>query len=76
MKIKFIMHSHCVWTVIEGNASVDEDTNQGTLTAASQCLPDAMMMAIAEKEAAKLAWEAIKQMRICEDPVKKVTNKR
>ena len=75
MKIKFTMHSHCVWTVIEGNAPVDEDTNQGTLTAASQCLPDAMMMAIVE-EAAKEAWEAIKQMRICEDHVKKVTNKR
>lgn len=37
----------------------------------SQAVPDDVMMAIANKESAKEAWDAIRDMRVGEDCVKK-----
>jgi gag-polypeptide of LTR copia-type len=37
----------------------------------SQAVPDDVMMVIAEKQSAKEAWDALREMRIGEDRVKK-----
>ncbi|KAJ4794621.1 hypothetical protein LUZ62_045867 [Rhynchospora pubera] len=71
IKMKIIMRSLCVWEAIDGSASIDAEKDHGAMAAISQAVPDDVMMAIAEKEIAKEAWEAIKEMSIGEDRVKK-----
>ncbi|KAJ4749711.1 hypothetical protein LUZ62_084116, partial [Rhynchospora pubera] len=71
IKMKIIMRSLCVWEAIDGSASVDEEKDHGAMAAISQAVPDDVMMAIAEKKTANEAWEAIKEMSIGEDRVKK-----
>ncbi|KAG6780314.1 hypothetical protein POTOM_013168 [Populus tomentosa] len=70
VKMKIILHSLGVWSVIEG-ADTDDDKDQGAMVAISQAVPDDVMMAIAEKQTAKEAWDALREMRIGEDRVKK-----
>ncbi|KAB5556912.1 hypothetical protein DKX38_007821 [Salix brachista] len=70
VKMKIILRSLGVWSVIEG-ADTDDDKDQGAMVAISQAVPDDVMMAIAEKQTAKEAWDALREMRIGEDRVKK-----
>jgi hypothetical protein len=70
VKMKIILRSLGVWLVIEG-ADTDDDKDQGAMVAISQAVPDDVMMAIAEKQTAKEAWDALREMRIGEDRVKK-----
>ncbi|CAA0816053.1 Unknown protein [Striga hermonthica] len=70
VKMKIIMRSLGVWSVIEGTDR-DDDKDQGAMVAISQAMPDDVMMAIAEKQSAKEAWEALREMRVGEDRVKK-----
>ncbi|RVW63781.1 Retrovirus-related Pol polyprotein from transposon TNT 1-94 [Vitis vinifera] len=70
VKMKIIFRSLGVWSVIEGGHT-DNDKDQGAMVAISQAVPDDVMMAIAEKKTAKEAWDALREMRVGEDRVKK-----
>ncbi|KAL6348524.1 hypothetical protein AAG906_013144 [Vitis piasezkii] len=70
VKMKIILRSLGVWSVIEGG-DTDDDKDQGALVAISQAVPNDVMMAIAEKKTAKEAWDALREMRVGEDRVKK-----
>ncbi|KAL6311032.1 hypothetical protein AAG906_015921 [Vitis piasezkii] len=70
VKMKIILRSLGVWSVIEGG-DTDDDKDQGALVAISQAVPDDVMMAIAEKKTTKEAWDALREMRVGEDRVKK-----
>jgi gag-polypeptide of LTR copia-type len=63
--------ARCMGEVIEGKVPIEEDKDHGALAAISQAVPDTVMMAIAEKESAKEAWEVIKEMSVGEDRVRK-----
>ncbi|KAJ4812995.1 hypothetical protein LUZ62_025561 [Rhynchospora pubera] len=71
VKMKMILRGLGVWEAVEGNESVEEEKDQGALAAISQAVSDAVIMAIAEKESAKEAWETIRQMSIGEERVRK-----
>ncbi|KAE8723501.1 hypothetical protein F3Y22_tig00012370pilonHSYRG00100 [Hibiscus syriacus] len=70
VKMKIILCSLGVWSVIE-DGDTDDDKDQGAMVAISQAVPDDVMMAIAEKQTAKEAWDALREMRVGEDRVKK-----
>ncbi|KAE8689063.1 hypothetical protein F3Y22_tig00110944pilonHSYRG00016 [Hibiscus syriacus] len=70
VKMKIILRSLGVWSVIE-DGDTDDDKDQGAMVAISQAVPDDVMMAIAEKQTAKEAWDALREMRVGEDRVKK-----
>lgn len=70
VKMKIILWSLGVWSVIEGE-EVNDDKDQGAMVAISQAVPDEVMMSIAEKQGAREAWNALKEMRIGEDRVRK-----
>jgi hypothetical protein len=72
VKMKIILRHLGVWTAIIGEgSSAGEEKDIEALAAISQAVPDAVMMAIAEKDMAKEAWEAIEKMNVGEDRVKK-----
>ena len=71
VKMKTILGALGVWEAVVGEASVEKEKDQGALAAIFQAVPDAVIMAIAEKETAKEAWETIKQMSVGEDRVRK-----
>lgn len=50
---------------------VDEKKFQITLAAIVQAMPEAIVMAISKKETTKEAWDALKEMRVGKDCVKK-----
>ncbi|WJZ97479.1 hypothetical protein VitviT2T_016081 [Vitis vinifera] len=70
VKMKIILRSLGVWSVIEGG-DTNDDKDQGAMVAISQAVPDDVMMAIAEKKTAKGAWDALREMQVGEDRVKK-----
>ena len=70
VKMKIILRSLGVWSVIEGG-DTDDDKDQGAMVAISQAMPNDVMMAIAEKKTAKEAWDTLREMRVGEDRVKK-----
>jgi hypothetical protein len=70
VKMKIILHSLGVWSGID-DGDEDDDKDQGATVAISQVVPDDVMMAIAEKETAKEAWDALREMRVGKDCVKK-----
>jgi hypothetical protein len=71
VKMKIILRHLGVWAAIVGEASAEEEKDDEALVAISQAVPDAVMMSIADKETAKEAWEAIKEMNVGEDRVRK-----
>jgi gag-polypeptide of LTR copia-type len=71
VKMKIILWALGVWDAVEGIEPVEKERDQGALAAISQSVPDAVVMAIAEKETSKEAWETIKQMSVGEDRVRK-----
>ncbi|KAE8733627.1 hypothetical protein F3Y22_tig00001120pilonHSYRG00301 [Hibiscus syriacus] len=70
VKMKIILRSLGVWSVIE-DGDTDDDKDQGAMVAISQAVPDDVMMAITEKQTEKEAWDALREMRVGEDRVKK-----
>lgn len=71
VKMRIVLRSLSVWAAMEGGALIGEEKDKGALAEVSQAMSDAVMMAIAEKETTKEAWEAIKEMRAGEDSIKK-----
>jgi hypothetical protein len=71
VKMKIILRHLGVWAAIVGEASAEEEKDDEALVAISQAVPDAVMMSIADKETANEAWEAIKEMNVGEDRVRK-----
>jgi gag-polypeptide of LTR copia-type len=70
VKMKIILRSLGVWSGIE-DGDEDDDKDQGATVAISQVIPDDVMMAIAEKETTKDVWDALREMRVGKDRVKK-----
>uniref|UniRef100_J3N6B2 DUF4219 domain-containing protein n=1 Tax=Oryza brachyantha TaxID=4533 RepID=J3N6B2_ORYBR len=70
-KMKIFMRAQGVWAAVEGDEAVDERRDQMALAAIVQAVLEAMVLAIAEKEMASEAWEALKEMHIEEDRVRK-----
>jgi hypothetical protein len=71
VKMKIILRHLGVWAAIVGEASAEEEKDDEALVAISQAVTDVVMMSIADKETAKEAWEAIKEMNVGEDRVRK-----
>ncbi|KAJ4814139.1 hypothetical protein LUZ62_026705 [Rhynchospora pubera] len=71
VKMKIILGNLGVWDVVDGKEQDVKEKDQAALAAISQSVPDTVIMAIADKETAKEAWEIIKQMSIGEDRVRK-----
>lgn len=73
LKMKVFMKAQGVWGAIEQKdpkVAVDERTVQVALAAIYQGVPEEVLLAIAEKETAKEAWEAIKTMYMGAERVK------
>src|SRR6266540_1853096 len=68
--MKIFMRAQGMWVVVEGKA-VDEKVDQMALAAIVQVVPEAVVMAISEKETAKEAWDALQKMHVGEERVKK-----
>ncbi|XP_074322914.1 uncharacterized protein LOC141659884 [Apium graveolens] len=62
LKMKVFMKAQGVWSAIENESktTVDDKTVQVALAAIYQGVPEDVLLAIAEKETAKEAWEAIR----------------
>jgi gag-polypeptide of LTR copia-type/GAG-pre-integrase domain/Zinc knuckle len=71
VQMKIILRALGVWETVEGKALIEEDKDHGAMVAISQVVPYPIMMAIAEKDSTKEAWEAIKEMSVGEDRVRK-----
>ena len=70
VKMKIILRSLRVWQAIT-NDDVDDESDEGAMTAIAQSVPDSVLMTLAEFETAREAWNALKEMRIGEDRVTK-----
>ena len=70
-KMKFILRNLRVWKAIEGDDDVDDEVDEGAMAALSQSVPDSMVMTLANYNTAREAWEAIREMRVGEDKVKR-----
>jgi hypothetical protein len=70
-KMKFILRNLRVWKAVEGDDVVDEEVDEGAMAALSQSVPDSMVMTLANYATTKEAWEAIREMRVGEDKVKR-----
>lgn len=71
VKMKILLRALGVWDAVECEGEVDKEKDQGAIAAISQAIPDATIMAIAEKETAREVWQVIKQMAVGEDRVRK-----
>jgi hypothetical protein len=71
VKMRIIMRTLGCWSAVDGKSEFNQARDEDAFAALSQSLPDAMVMAIAEHETAVEAWDAIRQMRVGEDRVKK-----
>lgn len=60
--MKVFMRAQGVWAAVEGKELVNERNDQTALAAIFQAMPEAMMMALAEHETAKEAWDTLKEM--------------
>lgn len=71
VNMRIILRSLGVWTAVEGEALIDNEKDQGALAVISQVVLNVIMMAIVEKQTMKEVWEAIREIRVGEDRVKK-----
>jgi transposase InsO family protein len=71
VKMKILLRALGVWEAVECEGEADKEKDQGAIAAISQAIPDATIMAIAEKETAREVWQVIKQMAVGEDRVRK-----
>ncbi|KAF0889421.1 hypothetical protein E2562_023708 [Oryza meyeriana var. granulata] len=71
VKMKIFMRAQGVWAAVEGDGVADDKQDQMALAAIVQAVLEAVVLAIAEKDMAKEAWDALKEMHIGEDRVRK-----
>jgi hypothetical protein len=71
VKMKIFMRAQGVWAAVVSKSVADEKMDQMTLAAIVQAVPEAVVMAISEKETAKKAWDALKEMNMGEERIKK-----
>ncbi|KAF0905136.1 hypothetical protein E2562_000933 [Oryza meyeriana var. granulata] len=71
VKMKIFMRAQGVWATVVSKGDVDEKMDEMALAAIVQAVPEAVVMAISEKETAKKAWDALKEMHVGEECVKK-----
>lgn len=67
MKMRAFMQAHGIWEAIEPidpKSKVDEKKDKVALAAIYQAIPEDVLLSVADKKAAKEAWEAIKTMRL------------
>jgi hypothetical protein len=74
MKIK--LQARCLWRAIDLGDDVSEPEDRLTLDALCSAIPPEMVSTLAVKLTAKLAWEAVRIMRIGDDRVRKTTAQR
>lgn len=70
-KMKIFMRARGVWAAVEGEGAVEETKDQEAFAIIAQGVSDAVFMSISEKETAKEAWQALKEMHAGDDRVKK-----
>ena len=71
VKMRLILRSLDVWTAIEERGA-NKEKDQDAMTAIFQAIPVFVLMAIAGYPTAKEAWDALKEMRVGEDKIKRV----
>lgn len=64
-------NNYGVWAAVVNKGGVDEKMDQMALAAIVQAVPEAVVMSISEHETAKEAWDALKEMNMGEQRVKK-----
>jgi hypothetical protein len=74
MKIK--LQAWCLWRAIDPGDDVSEPEDRLALDALCSAVPPEMVSTLAIKPTAKLAWEAVRIMRIGDDRVRKTTAQR
>jgi hypothetical protein len=71
VKMKIFMRAQGVWAAVVNKKGVDEKMDQMALATIVQAVPEAVVMAISEKETAKEAWDALEEMNMGEERIKK-----
>jgi hypothetical protein len=71
VKMKIFVRAQGVWAAVVNKEGVDEKMDQMALAAIVQAIPEAVVMSISEHETAKEAWDALKEMNMGEQRVKK-----
>ncbi|KAF0892521.1 hypothetical protein E2562_016822 [Oryza meyeriana var. granulata] len=71
VKMKIFMRAQGVWAAVEGDGVVDDKKGQMALAPIVQVVPEAVVLAIVEKDTTKEAWDALKEVHIGEDRVRK-----
>jgi hypothetical protein len=71
VKMKIFMRAQGLWAAVVNKKGVDEKMDQMALAAIVQAVPEAVVMAISEKETAKEAWDALEEMNMGEERIKK-----
>jgi hypothetical protein len=74
MKIK--LQARCLWRAIDPSDDVSEPEDRLALDALCSAIPPEMVSTLAVKPTARLAWEAVRIMRIGDDRVRKTTAQR
>jgi hypothetical protein len=71
VKMKIFMRAQGLWAAVEGRQAVDDGLDQMALAAIVQAVSESVMMGVAEQDMAKKVWDALKEMHIGEECVKK-----
>lgn len=71
MKMKIFMRAQGVWAAVEGEKPVDDRLDQMALAAIVQAVPESVMMGVSDHETTKEVWNALKEMHMGEEHVKK-----
>ena len=71
VKMKIFMRAQGLWAAMEGRQAVDDRLDQMALAAIVQAVPESVMMGMAELETTKKVWDALKEMHVGEERVKK-----
>jgi hypothetical protein len=71
IKMKIFIHAQGVWAAVVSKGAVNEKMDQMALAAIVHAVPETVVMAISEKETAKEAWDALKEMNMGEERFKK-----
>jgi hypothetical protein len=69
--LKIFMRAQGLWAAVEGRQAVDDRLDQMAPAAIVQAVPESVMMDVAEQETAKKVWDALKEMHVGEERVKK-----
>ncbi|KAF0914474.1 hypothetical protein E2562_028956 [Oryza meyeriana var. granulata] len=64
VKMKIFMRAQGMWPAVVCKEAVNKKMDQMALAAIVQAVPEAVVMAISEKETAKEAWDSLKEMHV------------